>query len=32
LYYQEFEVTQCDAKLVRLTDWTMPRFRQLIEA
>lgn len=31
LYYQELEVNQCDAKLTRLTDWTLPRFRQLVE-
>jgi hypothetical protein len=31
IYQQESEVYQCDAKLIRLTDWTLPRFRQLIE-
>ncbi|KAM3570417.1 hypothetical protein VYU27_007514 [Nannochloropsis oceanica] len=31
LYYQELEINQCDAKLNRLTDWTLPRFRQLLE-
>lgn len=31
LYYQEMEINQCDAKVTRLSDWTLPRFRQLIE-
>ncbi|TFJ80809.1 hypothetical protein NSK_007986 [Nannochloropsis salina CCMP1776] len=31
LYYQELEINQCDAKLNQLTDWTLPRFRQLLE-
>lgn len=31
LYYQEMEINQCDAKVNKLSDWTLPRFRQLIE-
>lgn len=31
LYYQEDEINQCDAKVTQLSDWTLPRFRQLIE-
>lgn len=31
LYYQEMEINECDAKVTKLSDWTLPRFRQLIE-